>query len=305
MDSSLILTIINLIGKSNTDNLIEKNILNRETENSEKGIIECLKKYKEIENSFEVPTNKEIKKEMENAVRILLNSQKQGIGAINIFDDKFPERLKNIKERSILIFYKGNLSCLYEKDSVGIIGTRVPTENGARVGEALGYYYAKEGFVVVSGAARGCDTVSHRGALKANGKTIAILPCGLDKCYPSDDEDMTEVILEGGGCLISEYVLGAEPMANTYTERDRLIAALSLGVIVVECAIESGTMKTVNFAKDYDKKIAVSMHKDVHSDIDTVKANKYLLERGEAIALKDIDDYKKYKNILLGYKIYN
>ena len=77
-----------------------------------------------------------------------------------------------------------------------------------------------------------------------------------------------------------------------------------MGVLVVECAVECGTMHTVGFAESYNKKIAVSLHKDVEEDIDTVKGNLYLLENKKAIGLKDINDYRRYKNILLGYKIY-
>ena len=168
----------------------------------------------------------------------------------------------------------------------------------------MGYFYAKEGFVIVSGLANGCDTAGHIGCLKANGKTVATLPCGLDKCYPNDNNDLADEIVKNGGCLISEYKIGTNPSSENFIERDRLQAALSLGVLVVECAVECGTMHTVGFAESYNKKIAVSLHKDVEEDIDTVKGNLYLLENKKAIGLKDINDYRRYKNILLGYKIY-
>ena len=304
MDNSLILAIIGLIGKDNTNTLIDRGILNKTTKLCEKDILSVLEQYKQINSKFNVPTLEEIKNSIEEAVKILLESEKLGINTTNIFNEDFPQKLKDIEDRSILIFYRGDLSCLYEKNSIAIIGTRTPTEKGEKIGEALGYYYAKEGFVVVSGLANGCDTSGHMGCLKANGRTVATLPCGLDKCYPNDKKDLADEIVAKGGCLISEYKIGTDPSSKNFIERDRLQAALSLGVAVVECAVECGTMHTVRFAEDYNRHVAVSLHKDVEKDIETVKGNFYLLENKRAIGLKDISDYKKYKNILLGYKIY-
>lgn len=304
MDNSVILTIIDLIGKKKTNSIIDRGFLDETIKLNEEDILGCLKKYKEVDNEFDIPSLEEIKASIEASVKVLLESEKLGIKATNIFNEDFPSKLKDIKDRSILIFYRGDLNCLYEKNSIAIIGTRTPTEKGEQIGEALGYYYAKEGFVIVSGLANGCDTAGHRGCLKANGKTVATLPCGLDKCYPNDNNDLADEIVESGGCLISEYKIGTNPSSKNFIERDRLQAALSLGVLVVECAIECGTMHTVRFAEAYNKKVAVSLHKDVEKDIDTVKGNLYLLEQKRAIGLKDINDYKKYKNILLGYKIY-
>lgn len=304
MDNSIILTIINLVGKNKTNDIIDRGFLDQTINLNEEDILSCLKKYKEIDTEFDIPSLEEVKASIEDSVKVLLESEKLGIKATNIFNEDFPSKLKDIKDRSILIFYRGDLSCLYEKNSIAIIGTRTPTEKGQQIGEALGYFYAKEGFVVVSGLANGCDTAGHRGCLKANGKTVATLPCGLDKCYPNDNNDLADEIVKNGGCLISEYKIGINPSSENFIERDRLQAALSLGVLVVECAVECGTMHTVGFAESYNKKIAVSLHKDVEEDINTVKGNLYLLENKKAIGLKDINDYRRYKNILLGYKIY-
>lgn len=304
MDNSIILTIINLVGKNKTNDIIDRGFLDQTINLNEEDILSCLKKYKEIDTEFDIPSLEEVKASIEDSVKVLLESEKLGIKATNIFNEDFPSKLKDIKDRSILIFYRGDLSCLYEKNSIAIIGTRTPTEKGQQIGEALGYFYAKEGFVIVSGLANGCDTAGHIGCLKANGKTVATLPCGLDKCYPNDNNDLADEIVKNGGCLISEYKIGTNPSSENFIERDRLQAALSLGVLVVECAVECGTMHTVGFAESYNKKIAVSLHKDVEEDIDTVKGNLYLLENKKAIGLKDINDYRRYKNILLGYKIY-
>lgn len=304
MDNSLLLTIIDLIGKNKTNTIIEKGFLNENVKLCEQDIFNCLEKYKEIEEEFVLPSLDKIKSKIESSVKTLFESYKLGIKATNIFEDDFPSKLKDINDKAILIFYRGDLSCLYEENSIAIIGTRTPTENGERIGEALGYYYAKEGFVVVSGLANGCDTAGHKGCLKAKGKTVATLPCGLDKCYPNDNKDLADEIVEKGGCLISEYKIGTEPSSKNFIERDRLQAALSKGVAVVECAVECGTMHTVRFAESYGKKVAISLHKETLEDIETVKGNLYLLENQRAIGLKDINDYKKYKNILMGYKIY-
>ena len=146
MNNSLILTVIDLIGKRKTENLIEKGFFNKSTELNEKEILECIEIYKERDSAFKVPSLDKIKATMENSEQILLKSGELGIKCTSIFNDSFPDKLKNIKDKSILIFYKGNLNCLYEDKSIAIIGTRTPTERGKKIGEALGEYYAKEGF---------------------------------------------------------------------------------------------------------------------------------------------------------------
>lgn len=299
MNNSLILTIIDLIGKNKTDALIEKGFFNKAMGLNEQDIIECIEKYKKIDSTFEVPSLDKIKATIENSEQVLLKSEELGIKCTNIFNNNFPDKLKNIKDKSLLIFYKGNLNCLYEHKSIAIIGTRTPTEKGKEIGEILGEYYAKDGFVVVSGLASGCDTYGHRGCLNMKGQTIATLPCGLDKYYPPENCDLGDEIIEKQGCLISEYKIGTKPSKIRFIQRDRLQAALSLGVVVVECAIECGTMHTVKFAQKYNKKLAVSLHDEVKLDIDTVKGNLYLLENKGAIGLSNIEDYKNYKNILI------
>ena len=299
MNNSLILTVIDLIGKRKTENLIEKGFFNKSTELNEKEILECIERYKEIDSTFKVPSLDKIKATMENSEQILLKSGELGIKCTSIFNDSFPDKLKNIKDKSILIFYKGNLNCLYEDKSIAIIGTRIPTERGKKIGEALGEYYAKEGFIVVSGLASGCDTYGHRGCLNMKGQTVATLPCGLDKYYPPENCDLGDEILENEGCLISEYKIGTNPSKIRFIQRDRLQAALSLGVVVVECAIECGTMHTVKFAQKYNKKLAVSLHDEVNLDIETIKGNLYLIENSDAIGLSNTEDYKKYKDILI------
>ena len=284
---------------SSIENLIEKGFFNKSTELNEKEILECIERYKEIDSDFKVPSLDKIKAAMENSEQILLKSGELGIKCTSIFNDNFPDKLKNIKDKSILIFYKGNLNCLYEDKSIAIIGTRTPTERGKKIGEALGEYYAKEGFIVVSGLASGCDTYGHRGCLNIKGQTIATLPCGLDKYYPPENCDLGDEIVENEGCLISEYKIGTNPSKIRFIQRDRLQAALSLGVVVVECAIECGTMHTVKFAQKYNKKLAVSLHDEVNLDIETIKGNLYLLENSDAIGLSNIEDYKKYKDILI------
>ena len=171
--------------------------------------------------------------------------------------------------------------------------------HGVNVSYKISSILSQKGYTIVSGLANGCDTFAHIGCLKSKGKTIATLPCGLDKCYPNENKDLADEIIKTGGCLISEYKINTNPSKNKFIQRDRLQAALSLGIVVVECAVECGTMHTVNFAKKYNKQIAVSTHKEIKNDIETVKGNLYLLENKDVIDLKNKKDYKKYKDILL------
>jgi DNA processing protein len=139
--------------------------------------------------------------------------------------------------------------------TIAIIGTRKPSRYGEEVGYRLAYDLAKQGVVVVSGLALGMDAIAHRGALDAGGVTIAVMPGGLDSVYPKSHTALAKRIITSGGALISEYTPGTDIYARNFIDRNRIVAAISDGVLVVEAAIKSGTVHTAGFALDHGRPV--------------------------------------------------
>ncbi|HVI69048.1 MAG TPA: DNA-processing protein DprA [Magnetospirillaceae bacterium] len=139
--------------------------------------------------------------------------------------------------------------------SLAVIGTRKPTVYGQEVAYRLAFELAKRGVVIVSGLALGTDSIAHKAALDAGGITIAVMPGGLDEIYPRSNVGLARRIVQTGGALISEYAPGAQPYQSNFVARNRIVAALASGILVVEAAAKSGTMHTAGFALDFGKPV--------------------------------------------------
>ncbi|HCU56407.1 MAG TPA: DNA-protecting protein DprA [Clostridiales bacterium] len=179
----------------------------------------------------------------------------ESINAAVLFreDKEFPKRLCLEEDAPILLFYRGDLALLSE-ECFAIVGTRAPTRYGRDVTDSFARALADAGFTIVSGLARGVDAIAHRAALEKGKHTIAVIGCGVDRVYPAENKDLYERITQNG-LLLSEYFFGVEPRAFHFPERNRLISALSEGVLVTEAGSKSGTMITVNYALDQGKDI--------------------------------------------------
>ena len=180
---------------------------------------------------------------------------KNDIKIINISDDNYPAKLKNIYAPPITIFAKGDISLLNSK-SIAIVGSREPSKYGIYVAEKFSKELSKEGITIVSGLARGIDTFAHVGALSSFGKTIAVLGSGIDVVYPKENAKYYREISEKG-LIISEYIVGTAPESKNFPERNRIISGLSDGVLVVEARKNSGTMITTDFALEQGKELYV------------------------------------------------
>lgn len=177
-----------------------------------------------------------------------------GVDIIDIFDRCYPENLKRIASPPVVLYVKGGI-VEADCDAVALVGTRRPTHYGIEVCGRLARGLAEIGITVVSGLARGIDTAAHRGAMKArSGRTIAVLGSGLENIYPPENRGLGEGIA-GRGAVISEFPMSAEPLRRHFPRRNRLISGLSLGVVVVEAAEESGSLITANFALDENKEV--------------------------------------------------
>ena len=179
---------------------------------------------------------------------------KNKIKIIKLGDEKYPENLKHIYSKPQALYVLGNENLLNEI-SIAIIGCRNCSKYGAQNAYKFGYELAQKGFCIVSGFARGIDTYAHLGAVKAKGKTIAVLGCGLDVVYPPENKRLYIEILKNGGAIISEYPLGTKPEKHHFPTRNRIISGLSDGVLVIEAKKRSGSMITVEHALDQGKTI--------------------------------------------------
>lgn len=166
------------------------------------------------------------------------------IKLLAVFEDDYPELLKNIYNPPAILFYKGHIH--KEKKHLAIVGSRKFSVYGKSLAEKFATDLAAMGFVIVSGAAHGIDTFAHCGAL-AKGTTIAVLGCGVDVSYPRENKRLLDEIAEKGAVL-SEYAPGTQPLAAFFPARNRIISGLSMGTIVVEAAKRSGSLITAEMA---------------------------------------------------------
>lgn len=169
-------------------------------------------------------------------------------------DEIYPKKLKQIYDRPTKLYVEGNLEILNSR-SIAIIGARNCSRYGASIAYKFGYELAKRGITVISGLARGIDAYSHWGAVKAKGKTIAVLGSGLNNIYPKENIILVKEIIKNGGAIITEYEQNATPEKMHFPARNRIISALSDGILVVEARKRSGTLITVDFGIEHGKDI--------------------------------------------------
>jgi len=172
---------------------------------------------------------------------------------LTYWDAEYPERLKQIYDPPVFLFVRGELR-QDDKYAIALVGTRMPSSYGRMVAEKLSEGLARKGITVVSGLARGIDTLCHLGALKAGGRTLAVLGSGVDVIYPPENRKLAEKIV-AQGALVSEFPMGADPDAPNFPRRNRLISGLSLGVIVIEAGERSGALITAETALEQGREV--------------------------------------------------
>jgi DNA processing protein len=176
-----------------------------------------------------------------------------GAQLITIHDARYPARLREIFDPPLLLFALGNPE-LMVSHSIAIVGTRRPTPYGMAASERLSADLAKAGLTIISGMARGIDTAAHKAALAEDGATIAVLGCGVDVLYPSENRRLYEEISRRG-LLLSEFPLGAPAYPQNFPIRNRIVSGLSLGVVVIEGAQHSGSAITAKLAIDQGREV--------------------------------------------------
>lgn len=158
---------------------------------------------------------------------------------------RYPAALRTIPDPPALLYLMGRME--RDEEALAVVGSRKASDAGQRFTAQLSAELAAAGICIVSGLARGIDTAAHRGALSVNGRTIAVLGCGIDRAYPAENADLLQEIA-AQGAVVSEYPLGTEPLAGHFPGRNRIISGLSRGVLVMEAAAGSGSLLTVDFA---------------------------------------------------------
>lgn len=170
-------------------------------------------------------------------------------------DPLYPASLKDLEAPPIGIFTKCNLDLLASRNNIGVVGARKITSYGKSVTESIVSDLVRSNMVIVSGMALGVDATAHKTALENHGLTIAVLGCGVDCATPAENQDLYEKILDSRGLIISEYPLGMPPSKGSFPMRNRIIAALSLGVLITEAAEDSGSLITAEEALKLDRKV--------------------------------------------------
>ena len=179
--------------------------------------------------------------------------RQHGISFMTVFDRNYPERLRHSSEPPWVLYYKGDVRLL-QQDSIAIVGTRTPTPYGRKVAKELAYALSEREICVVSGMARGIDTCAHIGALEGPGGTVAVLGTGLEKVYPPENARLCKQIAEQG-LIVSEYPLETKVSPGLFPRRNRLIATITLGTVVVEAAQRSGSLITADMALEESRDV--------------------------------------------------
>lgn len=245
-------------------------------------------------------------------------------------EENYPALLREISDAPFVLFYRGNISALQRK-CVSVVGSRCLTADGIKAASSFAYDAAKDGLTVVSGLAYGADGMAHKGVVTANfeameegfekacdcGKTVAVLPCGIDSIVPSVNRNLALQILQTGGCILSEYAPETDSLPWRYVQRNRIIAGLAGATVVIQAPVGSGALITADFALDYNRDVIFhesalsedallvsekALHK-LKTQVTCGKANKSKLARNIQYYIDDgapvIKNYEDYKTCII------
>jgi DNA processing protein len=179
--------------------------------------------------------------------------RRAGVTVLTVYDAEYPLRLKEIYNPPALLYIKGEIT-RQDDQSVGVVGTRTPSVYGRELTARIVPELASAGLTIVSGMARGVDSIAHHAALQQGGRTIAVLGCGVDVVYPGENRRLYERIQQCGA-VVSEYPLGTKPDAYNFPARNRVISGLSMGAVVVEAGLKSGSLITADYALEQNREV--------------------------------------------------
>lgn len=226
--------------------------------------------------------------------------EKYKVNVVTLKDDVYPKMLKTIFDPPPVLYYKGEFkdSDLY---SIAIVGCRKPSYYGRLLTEKISSDLIKKGLTIVSGMARGIDTIAHKSSLKSKGRTIAILGSGLARIYPPENKNLSEEIAENG-IVISEFSMETSPDKYNFPRRNRVISGLSLGTVVIEAGESSGALITADFALEQGREVFA-----VPGNVISInsKGTNNLIKQGGAKLIENADDILNELVLLLPKHIVN
>ena len=203
-----------------------------------------------------------------------------------IADDIYPQYLKEISNPPIKLYYKGNLDLLKEERIIGVVGTRNPSSYGKLSCECMIKKMTEANITIVSGFAKGIDSIAHKTTLLTGGKTIAVIASGLDIIYPASNLSLYREI-EEKGLILSEYEEGVKPFKSNFPQRNRIIAGLSKGVIVIESKNRGGSLITADLALEFNRDV-YAVPGDIFSEYS--KGCNNLIRDSKAKSLSNINE---------------
>ena len=229
--------------------------------------------------------NRLSKTKLESAERVIKRCNQLGYSVLAIDDEKFPKSLLNIYAPPAVIYIEGNLPDIDNRLSIGIVGTRRATKYGLDNSYKIGYALSKYGVTIVSGGALGVDCASHRGSLAADGVTVCVRGCGINCEYLKENAEMRRAITKRGA-VISEYPPDEEPKKYYFPARNRIISALSDGVLIIEAGKISGSLITANLALEQGKEVFALMGNNSPQN----EGSNNRIKEGSAIPVTDFMD---------------
>jgi DNA processing protein len=269
-----------------------------------------LDRFKTVESIFRAPLKELLKIEglgakvaseiqkgpLEKVVRRELSLlEKVGGKIVTLKDNNYPKRLKDIYDPPALLYLRGELR-KEDELAIAIVGSRKTSPYGRWFTEKIGEDLARHGITVVSGMARGIDAVAHKGALQGGGRTIAVLGCGVDVIYPSENRNLFYQIIEQGA-ILSEFPMGSPPEGRHFPRRNRIISGLSIGVVIVQASSKSGSLITAGYALEQGREVfAVPGNVGVEGSRGTnqlIKEGAKLVESSEDILEEILPQWRK------------
>ncbi|VAF67053.1 DNA protecting protein DprA [Enterobacter hormaechei] len=215
-------------------------------------------------------------------------SQNKNHSIISIFDDSYPGILKATEDRPVILYCAGDVKILNQK-SLAVIGTREPTEHGQIIASNITKWFSDKGWNIISGLAKGIDSIAHRTAIENHGKTVAVMAQGLEKIYPAENKKLALDIIDSGGLLISEYSYGSHTFRNNFVQRDRIQAGLSAAVLMVQSDLKGGSLHASRSAINYGRYLIIpnQSNRDIINNEPKIQANLTFMN-GDSYAIRNL-----------------
>ena len=230
---------------------------------------------------------------LENCLKLIDIYNSKGFSVTGFSSPEYPDYLRNIYNPPAVLFYKGDIECLNRMPAITIVGARRSSNQSLMIAERISSELAQNGFVIVSGFARGTDIHSHLGAIRAGCPTVCVMGCGLDIDYPKENFIYRDSVLKNGGVFISEYPLGTPPLQQNFPKRNRILSGVSRGVVIVEAGEKSGSLITAELAVEQNREVFCVPPADIY---DRRYAGNIRFLRDGAVAVYGYEDIAGYFN---------